>query len=401
MGDDDRLVCVAPSNSTATSLATGTVFFQVLPSDDDAACQPTPYKIAMDGLVLTTDTTDSDGSISLPMSVGSTTTLDVSNTTYSIAIGPAVSPGLGIGLHNLAFNDLSWLQSMNSRAYWSPLIPLPGITLERSLDQLPRDLSPKLAAYLAKMTSGSDGTWINASGTPIRFQPDPSAAETAVFTTKELSAVESLVARYNASPSSLSPSELQLLREAVRIHVGGATPNAPFASYSVPGTKVTWTAQRAYRVSVKVSRSQALDISSPNDFNLGADALTNVSEAEVLVVGDQTGRIISVTSTKALNDGSWIFRNAENIRWGGRIVIVAGLAYSGYKIATADPKNRPRVIAEEAGGQIGGFAGAAIAGAVCLGFGIATGGVGLFACGVIGGIIGGLGGSALGGAAVE
>ncbi len=395
MGDNDRYVRVAPNNSIATALATGTVFYQVLPPDDQNSCSPTPYRIAIDGQVITTATAGDDGVIALPVAVGSTTTLDVTNTSYSITVGPAVSPGLGIGLHNLAFNDLSWLQSMSSKAYWSPLIPLPGVTLERSLDQLPRDLAPRLTSYLATQPQNA-GVWER-----VGYQPNPDVTETVPFTLKELSAIEGLVTRYNADPTSLSPAELQLLRESVRIHLGGATPQAPFASYSTPGTRVGWTAQRAYRVRVNVDRSQALDISSPNDFNMGSEALTNATEAEVMVVGDQSGRIISVASNRALEDGGWIFQNAGAIRWGGRIVIVAGLAYSGYKIATADPKNRPRVVGEEVGGQVGGFAGAALAGAVCLGFGIATGGVGLFACGVIGGIVGGLGGSAIGGAAAS
>ena len=49
------------------------------------------------------------------------------------------------------------------------------------------------------------------------------------------------------------------------------------------------------------------------------------------------------------------------------------------------------------GGLVGGSAGAGVGVGVCLVFGIATGGWGLLACGVVGGVGGGLVGSHIGG----
>ena len=323
---------------------------------------------------------------------------------------PTITPfttGTGIGLHNLAFNDLSWLNSPLSRPYWESLLPRPGIPLERSLvgldtpvTALPSRLTPRLQTYLSGRPPGAPLRWINEYGAPLEFQPDPASPLTREFTAQELLSIDGLVRRYNANPGSLSPAELQLLREAARIHIGAPTPTAPVTSYSVPGRPVAWTGDRQFVVRVNVDRSAALNVSEPNAFNLGQDAITNVEEAEFLVVGDQSGRIISVQTVKSLESGgrSWIFENAGAIRWGGRIVLVAGLAYSGYRIASATPEERPRVIGEEAGGLGGGLAGGALATAGCIAFGIVTEGVGLLLCGLVGGVAGGAAGSYAGGA---
>ena len=81
------------------------------------------------------------------------------------------------------------------------------------------------------------------------------------------------------------------------------------------------------------------------------------------------------------------------IKWGGRLFMVAGIAYSGYRVATAAPEERARIISQEAGGFIGGFALGATAGLVC--------GPGAPVCslvaGVTLGIVGGVGGSYFGG----
>ena len=94
-------------------------------------------------------------------------------------------------------------------------------------------------------------------------------------------------------------------------------------------------------------------------------------------------------------------RHSGAIRWGGRILFVGGLAISGARIATASPEEAPIVIAEEAGGQIGGAAGTALAVSGCLFLGLASGGWGLFLCGLTGGIGGGIVGSGIAGSAAR
>ena len=68
------------------------------------------------------------------------------------------------------------------------------------------------------------------------------------------------------------------------------------------------------------------------------------------------------------------------------MLVVISIATTAYILLTADPKDLERIIYEEAGSFVGGSAGAGLATGACLVFGIATGGWGLLACGVIGGI---------------
>ena len=69
------------------------------------------------------------------------------------------------------------------------------------------------------------------------------------------------------------------------------------------------------------------------------------------------------------------------------------IAATSYRLLTAPRDELEKVIHEEAGGLLGGFAGSGAAVGACLVFGVATGGWGLLACGVIGGAAGGIGGS--------
>jgi hypothetical protein len=154
---------------------------------------------------------------------------------------------------------------------------------------------------------------------------------------------------------------------------------------------------------VEVPRSAVVDLSQPNAFNeQGAlQDLLNVDEAEFLVAANHQGRLVSVQRLAGTEEASFALRYGSEIRWGGRILLVAGLAVSAYRIADAPPAQRAEVTGEEIGGQVLGYAGTVAAVAACVGLGIATGGVGLLLCGLAGGIGGGLLGSALGGAAVR
>lgn len=89
-------------------------------------------------------------------------------------------------------------------------------------------------------------------------------------------------------------------------------------------------------------------------------------------------------------------KGARYLKNGGRVVFVISIATTAYVLLTADPKDLERLVYEEAGAFAGGSAGAGLATAACLVFGIATSGWGLLACGVVGGIGGGFAGSRLG-----
>jgi hypothetical protein len=382
---------IAPGQPNPADLLRGENHVSVIVSDGTGGPQPSGEAAAVPGGT-------GVPMISVPVIY---TAIPLDEPEPGIAGLSSLGPGVGLGLHNFAFNDLSWLKSPRSAAYWSPLIPRRGITLERSLDVLPRDLTPTLQTHLARRNPANPLTWRKENWEPMLFQPDPVDPLERAFTGDELLSIEGLVHRYNANPAGLNPAELQLLRQAAGIHIGAATPTSPFSSYSRPGELPSWTAARRYVVRVNVDRAAALDVSQPNAFNRygNAEAITNIEEAEFLVVGDQTGRIISVQSVESLNTrgASWATRNAGVLRWSGRLLIVAGAAYSGYRIATASPEDRVRVIGQELGGQAGGFAGGALGTAGCVTFGIATEGVGLFLCGLVGGVGGGVVGSYVGG----
>lgn len=87
-------------------------------------------------------------------------------------------------------------------------------------------------------------------------------------------------------------------------------------------------------------------------------------------------------------------------RWGGRAVIVAGVAVSAHNVMTAD--NRPRALAQESAGWLGAIGGAK--GGAALGayigtfFGPIGTGAGALIGGVVGGIAGGMAGHKAGGA---
>lgn len=86
-------------------------------------------------------------------------------------------------------------------------------------------------------------------------------------------------------------------------------------------------------------------------------------------------------------------RGARYLRNGGRVLVPFGVAVTAYTVVTAPQEDLPRVIAEESGSFLGGTVGSGVAVTACLVFGIATGGWGLLACGVVGGIAGGAAGA--------
>lgn len=319
---------------------------------------------------------------------------------------------LGLGGNVLASGSMAWLTPragvarVLSPAYWSPLIPQSGVTpLDRILNTIPRDLGPKLETELAERAAALRAGRPQAplAWTGRTFQPDPLSPVTRNFTEAEILGIQELVARFNVNPASLTTSELQLLREAASIHIGGSSPGSPFASYMQPNFPLESVGQRQFRVRVEVQNSNVLDVSVPNEFNQrGANqAITNVEEAEFLVTASREGRIIAVERISGSVEPGFLMRNAGMVRWGGRVLLVAGFAVSGYRIATASPQERPVVVGEEVGGQAGGFAGMGLGTAACIFFGIATEGIGLFLCGLAGGIGGGVLGSMGGGAAAR
>lgn len=71
---------------------------------------------------------------------------------------------------------------------------------------------------------------------------------------------------------------------------------------------------------------------------------------------------------------------------GGRVIVVFSVATTAYVFLTAPQEKLERLVYEEVGGFIGGGVVANLAASACLIFGIASGGWGLLACGILGGL---------------
>lgn len=89
-------------------------------------------------------------------------------------------------------------------------------------------------------------------------------------------------------------------------------------------------------------------------------------------------------------------QGARYLKNAGRVVIVLSLASTAYVLLTAPEAELERLMYEEAGGWTGGSIGAGFGVGACLVFGIATGGWGLLACGIVGGFGGGVLGASIG-----
>ncbi|MEQ8957275.1 MAG: hypothetical protein RLP02_05010, partial [Coleofasciculus sp. C2-GNP5-27] len=221
------------------------------------------------------------------------------------------------------------------------------------------------------------------------------------LSTKELESIPQLLARAESGGfSSLSAAEQRILHSAMTAHAeSGQVAGSPFMSATRranlsgmqgTGTNPTFLRGRQYVVRIRVPASAVADA---NALIPRGQTHRLAHELEMLVATDARGSIQSVRP----NPTSSIGRAAPWIRGGGRVLLVAGVAYSGYRISSATTEERPRVIGEEVGGHAGGWGGAALAAGGCIAFGIASGGLGLLACGVLGGLAGGFVGSAVGG----
>jgi hypothetical protein len=329
------------------------------------------------------------------------------------ALGPAAYMG-SQGAHAVAPTSGAAGMRMIGTDYWRALVPARrALELERVLNQLPRDLGTHFQSRMAATPPGQAPQFPWVSGQV--------GAMSRPFTVAELQSIPALVAKFNANSASLSAAEQTLLSRVVSLHVGGAHQGgSPLSSWSVPtrpgeAPPVTWSNSRQFRVRADFQRRAVLDnvnASAANTLN-PIDAASfehgvNPEEAEFLATAESRARVLTVEPITGAARGelvagstAWMARNATPIRWVGRGAIVVSFAISGYRIATADEASRARVVGEEAGAQAFGFGGALLAGAACVGLGIATGGVGLVLCGMAGGLLGGMAGSALGGAAVD
>ena len=324
--------------------------------------------------------------------------------TYSLVGSPSgfeLPPHLARSTLIGGARGLGYLLSPPIRSWYDPLLPLstrlgPGRaplgssggawTLERYLGYDVRTgLRPRFPTEggelaLRELTGSSE--WFTRYG--IR--------------SRDLETLPGLIARMSeGGMDTLAVSEQALLRSFFRAHAEGGL---VFASPAMSATSraglsgvegvAPFLREAPYVVRIEVPSSAVADVNAV----LGAERSAHlVKEIEVLVTMDARGNVTNVRP----NPTSSLGRSTGYLRWGGKAVLVVGIGISAYRIGTASKEELPRVIGEEAGGWTGGLGGAALVAGGCIAFGIASGGIGLFLCGLAGGIAGGIGGSYVGG----
>lgn len=321
---------------------------------------------------------------------------DGSGTNWGAAGGRSVAIGGARGI--------GYLISPPVRSTFDPLRPLASrlgsgtgplgvvddvAALERYLTSPLKELNPRHATEAAELfmrQTHGQSWWLNNFG----------------VTERQLSEMPGLVARIaRGGIDSLAPAERQLVMTFLQAHaqsVSGA--GAKLASPALSTTArqglsalpeaAPFFRTAPYVVRIQVPAEAVLDVNA----TMGARRMPSlVYEAEVLVFTDARGSITNVRP----NPTSGLGRATPILRWAGRGFILIGTAISVGRIATATPRELPRVVGEEGGGWLGGAGGSALAAGACIAFGIATEGVGLLICGAVGGVGGGLGGSYLGG----
>lgn len=269
----------------------------------------------------------------------------------------------------------STLQGMTSPRYWRSFAPSSNtILLDRVVDVVPRDLEP----YYSTVMRGRPSPGV---GLDIR--------DVAGVADADLLRIPRLIEQYNNG--TISAADRELLLRLARIHANGTPRASPFASYMEPAAAAPNVGNRLFRVRIEVPRIGALD-----------HRFENAEEAEFLLAMNNEGRLVQVSAGEgametASRTARFLARHGNRIRWAGRVVLVGALAYGAYRVATAAPRDRGRVVGEELGGLGLGAAGAFGAAAGCIALGVATGGLGLLVCGLVGGAAAGAIGSYVGG----
>ena len=103
----------------------------------------------------------------------------------------------------------------------------------------------------------------------------------------------------------------------------------------------------------------------------------------------------------ALRTNRFVNRVPSGLRWAGRGAWFVQAGISVYVVLSTPEKERARAATEEVGSFVGGLAGGAAVATLCLAAGLATGGIALIACGVLGAILGSAAGRAVSGAAYD
>ncbi|MFI9329596.1 hypothetical protein ACIGZJ_18870 [Kitasatospora sp. NPDC052868] len=208
--------------------------------------------------------------------------------------------------------------------------------------------------------------------------------------------------------SALTQEEAALLQTVTRIHarVHGATPSSPLLSLTelepAAGVKVLppVATQRLYVVRVRIDPNDVIRV---NEILRRTGQIGLAAEQEVVVAldlaagsGARGPEILSITANQA--KGAPLAGAAGTaLRFVGRALVVVGAGLAVREVVTAEGANRRETQGRAAGSFVGATALGAFGAGLCVGLGIATGGIALALCGLGFGLAGALGGGALGG----
>ena len=167
-----------------------------------------------------------------------------------------------------------------------------------------------------------------------------------------------------------------------------------------------WVSAERNRIINRIRSSSGMitrgiyEIRDWREYGMGGRTWANIErryQSRGLTGGAMHDEIIRGAQKSNATVNTAAMRGASYLKHGGRIVLVVGVAITAARIWNASDHELPKVIGEELGGFVGGSLGAGAGVGICMIFGIASGGWGLLACGVIGGLGGGVAGSYAGG----
>jgi Domain of unknown function (DUF4157) len=158
---------------------------------------------------------------------------------------------------------------------------------------------------------------------------------------------------------------------------------------------------RAYVIRVQIKEE---DVGRVNEILKESKEAARLSgEVEVVVaknIAKESGNTnsgLKILSIKANPKGTLGGIAGTALKWTGRAAVVIGLGLAIKDVVTAAGPHKREIQGQAAGS----FAGATVLGAfavgLCIGLGVATGGLAILGCGLLGGILGGAGGDFLGG----
>jgi|GEM_PF-6911634 len=163
-----------------------------------------------------------------------------------------------------------------------------------------------------------------------------------------------------------------------------------------------WAVQERHQIAIEmrmrsgVGTRVTFEIRDWSKYGAGGRSFDNIEQRyrKTGLSGDALySRLIQGAKSPNTGISKAAIKGAQYLKHGGRVIVVFSIATTAYTLLTAPEGELERILYLQAGGFIGGATGSGAAVGICLVLGVATGGWGLLACGVVGGLAGGIGGS--------